>query len=102
MESRWARAEATLADRNKTLLPVMIDACERPIMFELMHTVDLSHWNGDPSDKTWLSYLAEVRRFIESGAPGLQLSADDSRSMSNASVGTSTSQARGCFIGMVP
>ncbi|MDZ4762185.1 MAG: toll/interleukin-1 receptor domain-containing protein [Alphaproteobacteria bacterium] len=33
--SRWVRAEATLADRNKTLVPCMIEACERPIMFEL-------------------------------------------------------------------
>ena len=33
--SRWVRAEATIADRNKTLVPVMIEACERPIMFEI-------------------------------------------------------------------
>ena len=31
--SRWVRAEATLADRNKTLVPAMIEPCERPIMF---------------------------------------------------------------------
>ena len=35
--SRWVRAEATLADRNKTLAPVIIEPCERPIMFELTH-----------------------------------------------------------------
>src|SRR5436190_14215249 len=29
--SRWVRAEATLADRNKTLVPVVIQPCERPI-----------------------------------------------------------------------
>jgi TIR domain len=29
--SRWVRAEATLADRNRTLVPVMIEPCERPI-----------------------------------------------------------------------
>ena len=38
--SRWVRAEATLADRNRTLVPVMIEACERPIMFELTQTAE--------------------------------------------------------------
>src|SRR4051812_46808608 len=45
--SRWVRAEATLADRNHTLVPVMIEPCERPIMFELTQTADLSRWSGD-------------------------------------------------------
>lgn len=45
--SRWVRAEATLADRAKTLLPVMIEPCERPIMFELTQTTDLIGWSGD-------------------------------------------------------
>ena len=31
--SRWVRAEAMLADRSKTLVPCMIEPCERPIMF---------------------------------------------------------------------
>jgi hypothetical protein len=44
--SRWVRAEATLADRNKTLVPVMIEPCDRPIMFELTQTAELFHWQG--------------------------------------------------------
>lgn len=28
--SRWERAEATLADRYRSLLPAMIEPCERP------------------------------------------------------------------------
>jgi len=55
--SRWVRAEATLADRNKTLVPCMIEACERPIMFELTQTAELSHWQGDAADKAWLASL---------------------------------------------
>ena len=62
--SRWVRAEATLADRNKTLVPCMIEPCERPIMFELTQTAELSHWQGDASDKAWVAFLADVRRFV--------------------------------------
>ena len=62
--SRWVRAEATIADRNKTLVPVMIEACERPIMFELTQTADLIHWNGDDDDRAWLAFLDDVRRYV--------------------------------------
>jgi adenylate cyclase len=62
--SRWVRAEATLADRNRTLTPVIIEPCERPIMFELTHSADLCHWRGAPDDAAWLSLLREVRGFV--------------------------------------
>lgn len=69
--SRWVRAEATLADRGGTLLPVMIEPCDRPIMFELVQTADHSHWRGNIADQTWLDFVAEVRRkvFGEAGEP---------------------------------
>jgi TolB-like protein len=62
--SRWVRAEATLADRNKTLVPVTIEACERPIMFELTQTSDMSRWSGDAADGTWQVLLSDVRRLV--------------------------------------
>ncbi|MEY4951724.1 MAG: hypothetical protein RL299_148 [Pseudomonadota bacterium] len=62
--SRWVRAEVTLADRCKTLVPVTIEPCERPIMFELTQTAELSHWTGDVADKAWLAFLDDVRRFV--------------------------------------
>ncbi|CAN5169210.1 hypothetical protein BH11PSE2_BH11PSE2_21070 [soil metagenome] len=62
--SRWVRAEATLADRNKTLVPCTIEACERPIMFELTQTAELAHWRGDSKDKSWTAFLADVRRLV--------------------------------------
>ena len=62
--SRWVRAEATLADRNKTLVPAMIEACERPIMFELTQTAELSHWQGDDADPVWRAFVDDVRRFV--------------------------------------
>ena len=63
--SRWVRAEATLADRSKTLVPAMIEACERPIMFELTQTAELSHWRGDDADRAWQAFASDVRRFVE-------------------------------------
>jgi TolB-like protein len=64
VESRWVRAEATLADRRKVLMPAMIEECERPIMFELVQTVDLIHWRGDTSDPAWCDFCRHVREFI--------------------------------------
>jgi TolB-like protein len=62
--SRWVRAEATIADRCKTLVPVMIEPCERPIMFELTQTAELSHWTGDAGDRAWQNFLNDVRGFV--------------------------------------
>ncbi len=70
VQSRWVRAEATLADRLGTLVPVMIEPCERPIMFELTHTADLSRWQGDETDGGWLGFLDDVRRFIGGDSKG--------------------------------
>ena len=72
--SRWVRAEATLADRNKTLVPCMIEPCERPIMFELTQTAELAHWRGETTDRVWLGFRADVARFVgreRAAAPGL-------------------------------
>jgi TolB-like protein len=65
--SRWVRAEATLAERQKTLLPVRIEPCDLPIMFELTQTADLAHWQGDARDTVWRGFLADVGRMT--GAP---------------------------------
>jgi TolB-like protein/Tfp pilus assembly protein PilF len=63
--SRWVRAEATLADRNRTLVPARIEGCDLPIMFELTQTADLSRWKGEGTDPAWRGFLADVRRFVE-------------------------------------
>lgn len=60
VNSRWVRAEATQAGNR--LIPVMIEPCRRPIMFELTHTADLSGWDGSPQDAAWQSLLAGVRK----------------------------------------
>lgn len=62
--SRWVRAEATLADRRNTFVPAIIEACDRPIVFELTHTADLSHWKGDRSDILWRMLVGDVSRLV--------------------------------------
>jgi TolB-like protein len=69
VDSRWVRAEATQADRNGTLVPVMIEACNRPIMFELKHTAELAHWKGNAADPVWKSFLGDIRQFVKKAAP---------------------------------
>jgi TolB-like protein len=64
VESRWVRAEATTADRLGTFVPVMIEPCKRPIMFELTQSADLSGWKGDRTDDAWRSLVASIRRFL--------------------------------------
>ena len=67
--SRWVRAEATLADRRNKLAPVIIEACDRPIIFELHHTVDLADWTGDTTDARWKGFIHDLHRIIEKNAP---------------------------------
>lgn len=65
VESRWVRAEATQAQANARLVPVMIEPCRRPIMFELTQTADLSDWVGDPTDARWRTFIDGLRRFVD-------------------------------------
>ena len=67
--SRWVRAEATIAERLGTFVPVRIAACELPIMFELSHTTDLAQWQGAGSDQAWQAFLSDVRRMVGREAP---------------------------------
>ena len=62
--SRWVRAEATLADRAKTMLPITIEPCERPIMFELTQTTDLIGWDGDRRAPEWQRLVQDIRVFL--------------------------------------
>ncbi|MEP7314851.1 MAG: TIR domain-containing protein [Pseudomonadota bacterium] len=69
VESRWVRAEATQADRLGTLMPATIEDCNRPIMFELKHTADLAHWQGEAQDPAWKSFVSDVAHFVRGSQP---------------------------------
>jgi len=63
--SRWVRAEATLADRRNKLVPAIIEPCDRPIVFELTHTAELSDWRGDTDDIHWRTFVEDLHRMID-------------------------------------
>lgn len=93
--SRWVRAEATQADRANKLVPVKIEACELPFIFELTHTADLSDWQGDRSDSSWRSLISDLRRHVEPAKEKVaaQESADESRAEPKApAVATSATE----------
>jgi hypothetical protein len=71
--SRWVRAEATLADRFNKLVPVIIEACDLPIIFELTHAANLADWTGNEADSRWEMLVADIRRLV--GEPQDRLSA---------------------------
>ena len=72
--SRWVRAEATLADRSNKLVPVIVEACTLPIIFELTQAADLADWAGDTTDAHWRTLIGDLRRLVggeEEIAPAL-------------------------------
>ena len=62
--SKWVRAEATIGERASTLVPAMIEECERPLRFELVQTADLVQWHGDRQDPKWRDFVHDVRTAI--------------------------------------
>jgi TolB-like protein len=62
--SRWVRTEALAAQRLNTLVPCMIEPCERPIMFELTQTAELYGWKGNKADPRWIAFLSDLKSCI--------------------------------------
>ena len=61
VESDWVRAEATQARATRRLVPVLIEPCKRPVIFELIHTADLAGWSGDATDSRWRTFIDDLR-----------------------------------------
>lgn len=58
--SKWVRAEATIGERHSTLVPAIIEDCDRPLRFELIQTADLTQWKGDREDENWKGLVADI------------------------------------------
>jgi predicted ATPase len=76
--SRWVRAEATLADRRRTLIPAQVGHCEIPLPFELLQTADLIGWRGGPDHGGWRRLLADVRLLVDAPDKPIVEGLDDS------------------------
>lgn len=64
VNSRWVRSEAAVAQRNGALVPVMMEPCTRPVMFELTQSADMIGWNGDRSTPGWAALVADIRAHL--------------------------------------
>jgi hypothetical protein len=94
--SRWVRAEATLADRSNKLVPVIIEACTLPIIFELTQAADLADWSGDASDHRWRTLIGDLQRLVggeDEIAPALVEAAEQALSKGVAQVAEKPSAA---------
>ncbi|MEL7491421.1 MAG: SUMF1/EgtB/PvdO family nonheme iron enzyme [Pseudomonadota bacterium] len=69
VNSKWVRAEATIGERDSTLVPAMIEECDRPLRFELVQTADLINWHGDRSDPNWRNFVQDIKSAIGKSAP---------------------------------
>jgi serine/threonine-protein kinase len=63
--SDWVRAEATVAMQRDALMPVMIETCQRPVMFELRQSADLAGWKGNADDRRLRAFLVDVGRRLD-------------------------------------
>ena len=70
--SRWVYAEATLADEQNKLVPVMIGDCKIPPPFNVIHCTDLSDWKGDTQHPPWQRVINAVRLNVSDTAADIE------------------------------
>lgn len=83
-ESRWVRAEATVAMNRDALVPIMIEACEPPIAFTLVQTADLTAWNGNRADETWQAFVGDLREKLAAAPAAVAAPAPTAADMEDA------------------
>lgn len=88
--SKWVRAEATVGERSSTLVPALIEECDRPVRFELVQTADLTRWRGDRNDANWRAFMQDVSAAISrrSNKPAPSIAATAPSSAQDASIET--------------
>lgn len=64
----WVRSEATVALQRGALVPVMIEVCQRPVMFEIRQSVDPIGWKGNAKDPRLAAFLAGVAQRLATPA----------------------------------
>ena len=62
VSSTWVLREARFADREETLLPVVIGGARPPLEFDHLQTLDLMPWNGDPAAAPFTELLSAIEK----------------------------------------
>lgn len=66
VQSKWVRAEASIAENANKLLPVAVDNRAMksiPAPSNLLHSESLEGWSGDPQDRCFQKMLEAVEHF---------------------------------------
>lgn len=60
VQSQWVRAEAAIGRERDVLATVMLAPARLYPPFNLIHTIDLSKWDGRDTDPAWLGVIGRV------------------------------------------
>lgn len=60
VQSQWVRAEAAIGRERDVLATVMLAPTRLYPPFNLIHTVDLSKWQGADTDPAWLATIGRI------------------------------------------
>jgi hypothetical protein len=65
VQSQWVRAEAAIGRERDVLATVMLAPTRLYPPFNLIHTIDLSTWDGRDTDPAWLGVIARIGTLAE-------------------------------------
>lgn len=65
VRSAWVMSEAQIAHTQGKLVPVRISDVTIPPPFTVIHTHDLSSWNGEPNAQPLVDLVERVAKFVE-------------------------------------
>jgi len=60
VQSQWVRAEAAIGRERDVLATVMLAPTKLYPPFNLIHTIDLSKWDGRDTDPAWLATIGRI------------------------------------------
>lgn len=72
VQSPWVRDEATLALKERKLIPARIDQSEPPLGFRQFQTSDLSSWNDDVNDPKFQQIVSQFKTHCVATNPSAQ------------------------------
>lgn len=61
IRSTWVKSEAAAANGRDALVPVYLEMVSIPVPFNILQTVHLVDWDGDPEDTQWKRLVKAVR-----------------------------------------